>query len=174
MKEPTKMTTNKIIIIAFLIATEIILSRFLSIATPLFKIGFAFFPVVIAAIMYGPIYSGIVAAISDILGAMLFPIAGYFPGFTIVACISGIIYGVFLFNKPRAIVRILMAVLVVNLTELVLNTFNIYLMAGQAFWATIPIRAVQSLIMYAVKVTVIYNIAYRIITYAKSVKIVNP
>ena len=60
-----KFTTRTLTTLAMLIAIEVILSRFLSINAWNIKIGFGFVPVVIAAILYGPLAGGIVGALSD-------------------------------------------------------------------------------------------------------------
>ena len=78
LKESFKFSTKDIALMGVLIATEVVLSRFLSISLWNLKIGFAFVPVVIAAIRLGPIKSGIVAALADFVGATLFPIGPYF------------------------------------------------------------------------------------------------
>ena len=83
-------------LMGLLTAVEIVLSRFLSISAWNTKIGFAFVPVVIAAILLGPYRAGIVAALADFLGAVLFPIGAYFPGFTLTAFFMGVIYGLLL------------------------------------------------------------------------------
>ena len=91
--------TKKIVTIGALIAAQVIAGRFLSISLPLVKIGFAFLPLSIIAILYGPVWSGIASAVSDFLVAMMSPF-GYDPLLTIPAILSGVIYGVFLYRKP--------------------------------------------------------------------------
>lgn len=86
---------------AMLIAIEIVLNRFLSINTLGLKIGFSFVPIVIAAVLFGPIKAGMIYGIADLLGAILFPIGPYFPGFTISAVLMGMVYGIFLYKKER-------------------------------------------------------------------------
>ena len=54
MSENRKFTTKQLVIIAMLVALNVILSRFLSIAAWNIKIGFAFVPVVFAALYLGP------------------------------------------------------------------------------------------------------------------------
>lgn len=93
-------------ILAMLVAMEIVLNRFLSINTAGWKIGFAFIPPIVAAILFGPIESAIVYALSDFIGAMLFPIGPYHPGFTIVAAVMGIIAGLFLNKRPLSFLKI--------------------------------------------------------------------
>lgn len=76
---------KKIIFAAMLLAVLIILERFLSIKTPLLKISFGFIPIMIGAIYLGPKYSTLIAALGDLIGALLFPFGTYFVGFTISA-----------------------------------------------------------------------------------------
>ena len=91
-----KFTTRTLTLTALLTALEIVLSRFLSISAWNTKIGFAFVPVVIAALLLGPVWAGIAAALADFLGAVLFPVGPYFPGFTLTAFLMGAVYGLFL------------------------------------------------------------------------------
>ena len=49
-----KIRTADLVIMAFLIALEIVLTRFCSINTPILRIGFGFLPVAMLGIMYGP------------------------------------------------------------------------------------------------------------------------
>ena len=49
--------------------------------------------------------------VSDLVGAILFPFGAYFPGFTLTAAFSGLVYGLMLGGKP-ALSRILMAYLI--------------------------------------------------------------
>lgn len=86
--------------LAMLIAMEVVLNRFLSINTAGLKIGFAFIPPIMAAILFGPVESAIVYAMSDFIGAMLFPIGAYHPGFTACAAVMGIVAGLFLNERP--------------------------------------------------------------------------
>ena len=92
---------RRIAFLAMLVALEVVLNRFCSINTMGLKIGFSFVPVVVAASLFGPVASGIVYAVSDFIGAILFPIGTYHPGFTVCAAMMGIVYGLFLY-VPRA------------------------------------------------------------------------
>lgn len=85
---------------AFLVALEIVLNRFCSFNTLGHKIGVSFIPGVIAAILYGPWVSAAVNACGDFLGAILFPIGPYHPGFTVCAALMGMLNGFFLNTDP--------------------------------------------------------------------------
>lgn len=117
-----------IVILAMLTAMEIVLNRFLSVNTWNLKIGFSFIPVVAAAILYGPLAGGCVAALGDFLGAILFPIGPYFPGFTATALLTGIVFGLFLHPKQTPL-RIGLSVAINQLIlSLFLNTLWLFIL----------------------------------------------
>lgn len=156
-----KITTKDMVIMSLLIAITIILSRFLSISTPIIKIGFSFVPLTIAGILYGGKYTMIIAVIADLIGVTL--TAGeFFPGFTVTTAIVGFVYGKILYNKPKSVKNILLCVIISNLVELILNTGNIYLLSGYGFLATLPVRSFKALLMVPIKAVVIYNVSYPI------------
>lgn len=96
-KNPVRFITY----LALLVALEIVLNRFLSINTAGWKIGFAFVPIVVAGALFGPVPAAIVNGLADFLGAMLFPIGPYHPGFTICAACTGAVFGWFLYSKKE-------------------------------------------------------------------------
>ena len=150
-----KITTRNLTTMALLIALEIILSRFLSLSAWNTKIGFSFVPVVIAAILLGPVYAGIVGALADFVGAILFPIGAYFPGFTLTAFLTGLVYGLFLY-KEQGFPRILGAVAVNQfILSLLLNTLWISILYGSPFGPLLVTRLVQSAILTVVQIVVI-------------------
>ena len=154
-----RFSTRTLTSMALLIALEIVLSRFLSISAWNTKIGFAFVPVVIAAILLGPLYAGIVGALADFLGAILFPIGTYFPGFTLTAFLMGLCYGLFLY-RSQSFPRILGAVAVHQLIlSLLLNTLWISLLYGSPFGPLLVSRLPQCAILAAVQLVVIPLIA---------------
>jgi len=173
-----KITLKEMAIIALLVAMEVILTRFLSIQTPVVRIGFGFLPIVIIAILYGPIYAGVAAAMADFLGAILFPIGAYFPGFTFTALLIGVVYGIFLYNrKPNntdvinsveksgktnktALVRDLLrisaaAFIVTVMLQLGLDTLWISIITGSEYVVWLPLRAVRTAFMLPIQIILI-------------------
>ena len=140
---------------SLLIALEVVLSRFLSISAWNTKIGFAFVPVVLAALLLGPLWAGIVGALADFLGALLFPIGAYFPGFTLTAFLMGLCYGLLLYKK-QDFWRIAMAVAVHQLVlSLLLNTLWISLLYGSPYYPLLISRLPQCAILAAVQLALI-------------------
>lgn len=149
------MTIKKLTILSSLIAMQVVLSRFLSIQMWNFKIGFGFVPVVIAAILFGPVEAGITGGISDVIGALLFPTGAFFPGFTLTAILIGLVFGLFLHKKQNA-QRIVGAVILNQLIfSLLLNTLWISILYGANYWGLMSTRALQCIIMIPAEIITI-------------------
>lgn len=88
--------------LSILTALEVVLSRFLSFSVWNQKIGFAFAATAIAGMLFGPLGGAIVGGLADFLGALLFPIGAYFPGFTLTNAVLGLIFGIFFHTLPKA------------------------------------------------------------------------
>lgn len=144
--------TYQLVVMAFLVALEIILTRFLSIQLPIARIGFGFLPVAITGIMYGPLWAAICYTVGDILGMMIFPTAGYFVGFTVSAFVTGLLYGFILYRKEITYRRAFTAAFVVlTCVTLVMNTWWLHMMMGKGFMAILPTRIAEAVLMLAVQ-----------------------
>ena len=151
-----KFDVKKLIQISLLIAIEVILTRFCSIQTPIVRIGFGFLPIAIIGMMYGPLSAGVAYSIGDLLGVALFPTGSFFPGFTITAFLTGIVYGVFLYNKPKTWPRIIGAVLTVCLViNLGLDTLWLSILMGKGYIALLPTRIMKAVLMIPVQTFII-------------------
>jgi len=135
MSVKSKNAVQRLFVCGMLVAMEIVLNRYLSINTMGLKIGFSFFPPMLAAMLYGPIAGGVVYGIADFIGAILIPIGPYHPGFTLCAFCMGVMYGLFL-RGERVFPRVLVPVLVnCLLLGLVVNTLWVSQLYGQkTYW----------------------------------------
>lgn len=147
-----KYDTKRLNTMGALIAIEIVLSRFLSISAWNVKIGFNFLPVAAAAILYGAVSAGIVAAAADFLGAVLFPVGVYFPGLTLTAFLTGVLFGL-CFGRRQSTGRILLAVAGNQLLlSLLLNTLWLSLLYGTQFVPLLATRLIQCAVMLPVQI----------------------
>jgi len=146
---------RSLVLMATFVAMEVVLSRLLSYSVWNMKIGFAFVPIVIAAIMLGPVRAAIVAALADFIGTILFPIGPYFPGFTLTAALVGALYGLFL-HKKQSFLNILISVSIHQLIlNLFLNTFWISVLYASPFTPLLVTRLLQCAVMIPVELLVI-------------------
>ena len=155
-----KLNTRTIAQLAILVAMEVVLSRFLSINIWSNKIGFAFVPVAVTAMLYGPLTTGLTAAAADLIGALLFPSGPFFPGFTLTTFLGGVVYSL-AFHKKQSAPRILAAVLIREFVlSLLLNTLWISIMYSSPYWPLlVSDRAIQCIVMTPVQFTVIWLVA---------------
>lgn len=151
-----KLSANKLAYLGLLIALQIIFSRFISINTPIVKIGFGFLPIAVMGILYGPLTAGVCAVIADIIGLMLFPTGAYFPGFTLTEFLTGFAYGYCLYNKPISWKRILASSIIVCIfLNLLLNTYWLTIILGKGYLALLPARTIKSIAMIPVQLITI-------------------
>jgi ECF transporter S component (folate family) len=151
-----------------LIALEIVLSRFCSIATPIMKIGFGFVPIAMCGMLFGPVWAGFAGGIADIIGAILFPIGAFFPGFTVSAILTGVVFGLFLFNRKESWEYLGCAVSINCIViSLGLSTYWLTIITGSPFIALLPARVLQNIIIIPVQLIVLRLIQKLLIFYSK-------
>jgi ECF transporter S component (folate family) len=155
-KESTmKKNVSLLAFMALFVTLEVILTRFLSIQTPILRIGFAYLPLAVSAMMLGPIYGGVAAAVADVVGMMLFPSGAYFPGFTLSAFLSGVGYGIFTVKRKDTLHIAIGVLLVSILVNLVLDTVWLWMITGQGYLALLPVRVVKIGIMIPIQIATI-------------------
>lgn len=151
---------KKIILVALLLAMSIVLSRFLSIKTPIVTISFSFVPTILCAIWLGPKWTILMSVLSDLMGATLFPFGSFFIGYTITTAVAATIYGCLLYKKEentyttqQFIIRLVLAVILVTIVcNIGLNTLWLNITTGKAFMVLLASRIVKELIMVPIKI----------------------
>ncbi len=138
-----------IVQVAMMIALSVVLARFVSINTLYLRVSFGFVPVVICAILYGPMWAAATAGIADIIGTILFPVGPYFPGFTVTAMLTGIIFGLFLYKREEKSILCLTGAVLTNavVVSLLANTVNLTILTGTPFLTLLPTRLFQNALM---------------------------
>ena len=87
-------STRNMILMAALIAMQIILARFLSIqASDILRISFESVPVILAGMWLGPLSGAIVALIADVLGTIIHGYGIWFPPSALGPILVGVISG---------------------------------------------------------------------------------
>lgn len=94
---------RRMVIMAMLIAMSVVIDRFLTIMTPTMKIGFMFVPAMVAGVLFGPLEGMAVYALADLIGSTILAKGTPLIGLTICYALSGIVYGLFLNEKPFAL-----------------------------------------------------------------------
>lgn len=158
--------SKKIILTSMLLASLIVLSRFLSIKTSFLKISFAFVPTCLCAIWLGAKWTVLLNVLGDLIGATLFPTGPFFIGYTISTAIAGLIYGLLLYKKDdntytdvQFLIRLIISVVLVTcISNIGLNTLWLSITKGKAFIVLLGERIVKELVMIPIHVIVIFFI----------------
>ena len=141
---------------AMLVTLDIVFTRLLAINTPVMKIGFGFAAVALAALLYGPYWAMLTAALGDFVGSVLFPVGPFFPGFTLTAALTGLIFGLCMCGKRGSSFRpVLAAFLNCLLITLLANTALIAYISGNDFSVLFATRIVQFVVMFPVQALVL-------------------
>lgn len=162
----------KIVLTGILIALNVIMERFMSYNVWNMSIGFSFITLGFAACYLGTPYSIAVAAIGDIIGALLFPFGTYFPGFTLTNALVGLVFGIFLYKKAN-ILKITLAVLINKVCfTLLLNSIWISILYRggiDALWTVIVPRITTTIPMFFVEIivlTLLFSDKYLVIKFS--------
>ena len=142
-----------LVICAFFVALSIIFGKFLNIPIgETIRFSFENTPLFLAGIMFGPIVSGIVAFVSDILGSIL---RGYAinPVITLGAIFVSVT-GAFLFKILRKLplfLRLYLSVIIAHiLGSILIKTVGLSFYTGTSFMILLPMRCINYAIMIVI------------------------
>ena len=120
-------STQNLVMMAALIAMQIILARFLSIqVSDTLRISFESIPVVLAGMWLGPLPGAIVAVLADFLGTVISGYGVWFPPLVLGPMMVGILSGVatkYLFRSSLAETRDIWKVALIVVVTGILNSF---------------------------------------------------
>ncbi|HWQ07148.1 MAG TPA: folate family ECF transporter S component [Feifaniaceae bacterium] len=139
-------TPKRLTLMAMLIALQIILSKFLMLQlTDSIRLSIDSVPILLAGLWFGPVAGGVVGALADLLGTVLFPTAGaYFPLLTVAFFLIGAVSGLLsltMRNRPaflRAIVCVIPAELI---GSFLFKSFALSTLYGIPFLGMLAARA---------------------------------
>ena len=153
-----------LVVCGLLTAPGVVLGGLLSIPAVPFgsytlKIGFGVLPVILAGVLFGPAYGGIVGALTDLLQALLFPKGAYMPWFTVVGIFFGLVPGLFFMKKQKpTFLRLLAAVAAGQIFgSVILNTLLLVKLYGSP-WQLIWVRLANQAIMIPLYTVLLYAI----------------
>ena len=167
-----KVSTEVIVMTGFMTALSIVLSKLVSINISFLRIGFGFLPIAVLAILYGPVIAAIGYGLADLIGAWLLPTGTFFPGFTVSAVLTGLIFGWILYKKEVTIARALLAsALVCLIVNLLINTYWLTFIIGKGFKVLLASRAIKEVVAIPVMTLLIVLIDRYVLRHIKNMNI---
>ena len=154
---------RSITLVSMLGAISIILGSLTIMIGDFLKINFNFLPNDLVFYLFGPVVGTVYGATMDILTFIVMPAGTYFFGFTLSSILTGIIYGIVLYNKPVSLRRIFFANLIhMVFINILLNTYWLTVLIGKGFYILLPIRVLKSIIMLPIETFLLYTVIKRL------------
>lgn len=165
-----KITTKNLMLLALFSAISIILTRFLSFYLPIFaansvRISLGNIPIILAGLLLGPIGGAATGIVADVIGATMFSPLGYFPGFTLSACLVGFLPGILKsrLGKQFKFTNILVIIFITELiTSIGLNTLWLSILTNVNYIVLLVPRAGITLVMTVLYSWIIYILYKRL------------
>ncbi len=112
-------------------------------------ISVGFLPNALGALVYGPVVALLSGAVSDILGATLFPMGPFFPLFTVVEMLGALLFALFFYRTRITVPRVALARLSVNvLCNIILTPICLSLMYGKGVFVYVIPRIAKNLLLF--------------------------
>ncbi len=148
-----------LIVCALMMAINIILSYYEIRFGAYLRIGFGFVTQPIVTAMFGPIPGCMTGMLQDILSFILHPTGAYIPAYTMCVGISGMIYGIMLYNKPVTFARVFLTkLIIVVFSNIILNTVALAPTVGSGFAGIFPARLIKNILLLPVQAIIVYLI----------------
>ncbi len=153
------ITTQKLVLLALMVALNVLLGRLSIQFTPEIRVSvFGFIPIALAGMLMGPGYGALTGAAGDLLNYVLFTHAygPLFPGYTLVALLSGAWYGLILHRKELTWWRAVLCIVpVIVVGEMFLNSIWTYILYNKTFWAKLPLRLLTNAVEAPIKIVLL-------------------
>ena len=136
-------STQNLVMMAALVAMQIILARFLGIqVSETLRISFESIPVILAGMWLGPIPGAIVAVLADFLGTVISGYGVWFPPLVLGPLMVGILSGVstkYIFRSPLAETRDIWKVIATVVVTGILNSF-LFGLIGSTLYSCLMVK----------------------------------
>lgn len=120
------------------------------------RLMFSFLLLALSGSICGPVVTMLVGFVSDVLGAVLFPSGAFFPGYTLTAIVTALLFGLFLYRQRITVLRLFLCRLCVNLfANVLLNSIWSSILVGKAYVYFLGKSIVKNAIMLPIEVVLL-------------------
>lgn len=156
---------KSIVIGGLLLAMSFIIDKF-TIQLGFTQLGFGFIITATASMLFGPIYSGTLAGVTDLLNHFTASRGDFFFGWTLNPILAGIVYGSFLYrkgfninNKKELLTRLIIAKIIVSFViNLGLGTLWLSITRGQAYLVLLMPRITKEIILIPIHIIILFYV----------------
>lgn len=156
-----KLSVKDICVLGLLIAITTVLAVFCTFRVgEIIKIPLKFISIFITAVLYGPIYGGMVAALGDLMNCLLAPSGAILPQITLIEFMGGFVFGMFFYggdiSKKSYIIRAVFCTAVLFFIDMFVTTavfawwLGWFPTFGVAFVSRIPAGLIKAVLHFTV------------------------
>ena len=165
MQKKSIFTTQSLTKVALLVSMSFLLKSFFVLTLPNFRFTFYDIPIMISAIMFGPVIGGFTGLIVDWFNILVPNYATGFNLFTLSSMMWGIIPGIFLYNKRELTMRRLsIVVILTSVVAFSINTYQLSIFFPLTYIADLPFRIAVLIIKLPIQVLLL-DILFRRVIY---------
>ena len=122
-----RLSVKDICVLGLMIAITIVLAVYCTFRVgEAIKIPMKFISIFVTAVLYGPVYGGLVAVFGDLLNCLFAPSGAFLPQITLIEFLNGFIFGIFFFRQNISsksyILRTVVCVLILFGIDMLLTT----------------------------------------------------
>lgn len=152
-----EFSSLKVLVFAALIAAlRIIIGMFPLPVGENLRILFKFIPDSVGAMVFGPLLGMCVGGIADVLGFFIFPSGPFFPGYTLSAMLTYLVFALFFYRAEVSVLRVALARLSTNiLINVGLGSLWSHLMYGKGYLYYLMTSIVKNLLLLPAEIIVI-------------------
>lgn len=149
-------SVHMLVIAALLTALRIAIKSAKIPVGPDLTITFGFVVNALGSMIYGPVMAAVTSAISDVLGAIIFPSGAYFFPFTLVEMMGGVLFALFYYRAKITTTRVVWGRFAVTaICNLILNPITLYyyytLLMGKSYAIFSLPRIIKNLALFPVQ-----------------------
>ncbi len=124
---------------------------------PYVKFGLSGLPDQAVDFLFGPAVGAVFSGALEVVKFVLRPDGVYFPGFTLSAVLSGLIWGFALYRRPLTLSRVIAAQLIIKIfINLGCNTLWLVVLYQKAAWAIFPARVLANVTRLPAEILISY------------------
>ncbi len=150
-------SVNSLVMCACLVALYVALNSASIYVTQSLKLTFSFLVLGIIGFRFGIVTGSIAAIACDLVAYFIRPAGPLHLGFTLSTILTCVVFAIFLYEKSFSLWRIILSRLFVNIfINILLNTFWLSNLYGNAYIVLLAERVVKNLALLPVEVALLY------------------
>ena len=107
--------THMLVFAALMIALRLVMKQVSIPITPFLRINAAYFVNALGAMVFGPVFAALCAAVTDVLGYIIRPDGVYFPPFILTEIGGSVVFALFLYRAIVTTTRVMLSRFSINL-----------------------------------------------------------